>query len=240
MILSYSDISTQKRVIRKSRFDAVGLVFRTLQWYQLKILEPLEFDASTATKEEITANADLIETAKRIYTLIDTYDKSDTDLGSITIQDFFNELYLTEEQYITALRYYINRATIFLKRNLNEMRINAHNITILHLWKANMDLLFILDSYACAVYVISYIGKSQRGMSKLLRDALLHLKAGNATIKERLRGIASSFRAVAKYQLRRFLTTSSVSPSPSGLELMSTLTPILLTNGLGYSSPNQF
>ena len=50
-----------------------------------QILEPLEFDASTATKEEIAANAALKETAKRIYTLIDTYDKSDTDLGSITI-----------------------------------------------------------------------------------------------------------------------------------------------------------
>ena len=54
-----------------------------------KILEPLEFDAGTTTKEEIAPNAPLKETAKRIYTLIDTYDKSDTDLGSITIQDFF-------------------------------------------------------------------------------------------------------------------------------------------------------
>ena len=163
-----------------------------------KILEPLEFDASTATKEEIADNAALKETAKRIYTLIDTYDKSDTDLGSITIQDFFNELYVTEKQYITALRTCINRATIFLKRNLNEMRINAHNTTILHLWKANMDLQFILDPYACAVYVISYISKSQRGMSKLLRDALLHLKAGNATIKERLRGIAYKFQSCSE------------------------------------------
>ena len=69
-----------------------------------KILEPLEIDASTATKEEIAANAALKGTAKKIYTLIDTYDKSDTDLGSITIQDFFNELYVTEEQYITSLK----------------------------------------------------------------------------------------------------------------------------------------
>ena len=78
------------------------------------------------------------------------------------------------------------------------MRINAHNTTIWHLWKANMDLQFILDPYACAVYVISYIGKSQRGMSKLLRDALMHLKAGNATIKERLRGIAYKFQSCSE------------------------------------------
>ena len=78
------------------------------------------------------------------------------------------------------------------------MRINAHNTTILHLWMANMDLQFILDPYACAVYVISYISKSQRGMSKLLRDALMHLKAGNATIKERLRGIAYKFQSCSE------------------------------------------
>ena len=163
-----------------------------------QILEPLEFDASTATKDEMAANTALKETAKRIYTLIDTYDKSDTDLDSITIQDFFNELYVTEEQYVTALRSCVNRPMIFLKRNLNEIRINAHNKTILHLWKANMDLQFILDPYASAVYVISYIGKSQRGMSKLLRDALMHLRAGNATIKERLRGIAYKFQSCSE------------------------------------------
>ena len=78
------------------------------------------------------------------------------------------------------------------------MRINAHNTTILHLWKANMDLQFILDPYTCAVNVISYIGKSQRGMSKLLRDALMHLKAGNATIKERLRGIVYKFQSCSE------------------------------------------
>ena len=53
-----------------------------------------------------------------------------------------------------------------------------------------MDLQYILDPCACAVYVISYIDKSQRGISKLLKDALLLLKAGNNTIKDRLRGIA--------------------------------------------------
>ena len=61
-----------------------------------------------------------------------------------------------------------------------------------------MDLQYILDPYACAVYVISYIGKSQRGMSKLLRDALMHLKAGNASIKERLRGIAYKFQSCSE------------------------------------------
>ena len=41
---------------------------------------------------------------------------------------------------------------------------------------------------------MSYIGKAQRGMSKLLKDAMLHYKAGDTTIKERLRVIAHKFQ----------------------------------------------
>ena len=101
---------------------------------------------------------------------------------------------------------------------MNELRINAHNVTLLYLWKANMDLEYILDPYACAVYVISYIGKSQRGMSKLLEDALLHLKAGNNSIRERLKGIA--YKLSKLFLLRKFLIFSSVSLCLSVVELM--------------------
>ena len=45
-------------------------------------------------------------------------------------------------------------------------------------------------------------------------------KAGNAIIKEILRGIAYKFRAVARYQLRRILSTSSVSLSLIAVRLM--------------------
>ena len=41
---------------------------------------------------------------------------------------------------------------------------------------------------------MSYIGKAQRGMSKLLKDAMLYYKVGDTTIKERLRGIAHRFQ----------------------------------------------
>ena len=130
----------------------------------------------------------------KIYKLIDEYDKGDTDLSTISVEDFLVKLSLSEEEYITALRSCIKRPTIFLKRNMTELRINAHNEIILHLWKANMDIQYILDPYACVVYVVSYIGKAQRGMSKLLKDALLHYKAGDTTIRERLRGIANKFQ----------------------------------------------
>ena len=79
-----------------------------------------------------------------------------------------------------------------------------------------MDLQHILDPYACAIYFISCIAKSQRGMFKLLRDALMHLKAVNATIKERPRGIECKFQncSISAFGSGGFLT-SPQSPSLS-------------------------
>ena len=34
-----------------------------------------------------------------------------------------------------------------------------------------MDIQFVLDVHACAMYIVSYISKGQRGMSELLRAA---------------------------------------------------------------------
>ena len=64
------------------------------------------------------------------------------------------------------------KAKIFLKRAPDEIRINAYNPMMLSLHKANMDIQFILDPYACSMYCVEYISKSENGMSKLLREAL--------------------------------------------------------------------
>ena len=45
-----------------------------------------------------------------------------------------------------------------------------------------MDMQFVLDPYACAVYILSYITKGQRGMSKLLEKSCEEAKAGNKDI----------------------------------------------------------
>ena len=80
-----------------------------------------------------------------------------------------------------------------LKRGVLEGRSNAYNPQILNLWKANMDIQFVLDPYACVMYIINYVGKSQRGMSKLLRQALADSKRGNGSVRQRLQAIANCF-----------------------------------------------
>ena len=87
----------KKKSFRRCRF---GIPYPPM--ISTQILEPLEFDAKTATKEEKAYNLALKETAKNIYKQIDDYDKSDIDLDTVSIEDFLNELNLDEGQYLTA------------------------------------------------------------------------------------------------------------------------------------------
>ena len=146
----------KRKSFRRCRF---GIPYPPM--VQTQILEPLDLNANTASNEEIAQNKSLKETAIKIYTLIDNFDKGDTDLNIISIEDFHLNLSLTHDEYIIALISCLKRPTVFLHRNMNELRTNAHNETVLYLWKANMDLQYILDPYACVVYVVSYIGKAQ-------------------------------------------------------------------------------
>ena len=71
-------------------------------------------------------------------------------------------LSITESDYILAIGSSINKPTVFLKRSLNELRINNYNPACLSAWRANMDIKFVLDVYACAVYSKLYFKGSER------------------------------------------------------------------------------
>jgi len=52
---------------------------------------------------------------------------------------------------------------------------------------------FVLDPYACAMYIVSYISKSQRGMSNLMHAAVKEAKSGNMDIKRQVRHVGNVF-----------------------------------------------
>ncbi len=51
----------------------------------------------------------------------------------------------------------------------------------------------VLDPYACAVYILTYFTKGQRGMSKLLRKACEEAKEGNKSIVNKMGHIGDKF-----------------------------------------------
>ncbi|CAB3983616.1 ATP-dependent DNA helicase PIF1 [Paramuricea clavata] len=111
---------------------------------------------------------------------------------NITFSELLEELDVSERQYYLAIRSSLNCPTLFLKRSPNELRINNYNRTCLQAWRANMDIQYVLDVYACAMYIVSYISKAQKGMSELLRKAV-EAKQGNTNIKQQVRDIGNKF-----------------------------------------------
>jgi hypothetical protein len=75
----------------------------------------------------------------------------------ITFDQLLEELGVSEHEYILAIRSCFSCPTIFLKRGPKELIINNYNPACLLAWRANMDIQFVLDVYACAMYIVSYL-----------------------------------------------------------------------------------
>ena len=103
-----------------------------------------------------------------------------------------NMLELSHEEYIKVLRFSIRMPKYFLKRRSNAVHINPYNTKILELWRANIDIQFILDPFACLAYIVNYINKSERGLSKLLKGINENINSDD-TIRARLKKITSAF-----------------------------------------------
>ena len=71
-----------------------------------------------------------------------------------------------------------------LKREPSECFINNYNPSVQ--WQANMDIQFVLNAYACIMYVASYIMKTERSMGELLKRVA-------AQYKSQLRKVGSAF-----------------------------------------------
>ena len=103
------------------------------------------------------------------------------------------DIELSEDDYIKAVQTSVKTEKVFLKREPIEMRINPYMKELLPVWKANHDIQFILDPYACAMYIVSYINKSARGMNRLMAEACKEARKGNKSLKESVRHIGNKF-----------------------------------------------
>ena len=111
----------------------------------------------------------------------------------VSFEDFLKELDLSEDEYVKAVQTSVKTEKIFLKRKAVENRINPYMKDLLGVWKANHDVQYVLDAYACAMYIVSYINKSAKGMSTLMAEACKEARRGNKSLKESVRHIGNKF-----------------------------------------------
>ena len=98
--------------------------------------------------------ADVKQNFSNIRSLHEKFFRQEQDVSFETI---LSELGISEHDYILAIRSYIKRPQIFLKRGSLDVSINSYNIDILSLFESNIDIQFVLDEFDAANYVINYI-----------------------------------------------------------------------------------
>ncbi|XP_071855229.1 uncharacterized protein [Apostichopus japonicus] len=169
------------KTCRKKRQGVCRFGFPIPPMPRTMILTPLEVKGNDKTTELYKCIKAYLDDLKLAEDITDTFEDMLTKLGS------------TERDYILAIRSSITSDKIFFKRSPSEVRINGYNKVLLETWRANMDIQYVLDPYACAMYIVSYISKGQRGMSNLMQRATSEAREGNMDIKQQVRHIGNKF-----------------------------------------------
>lgn len=99
---------------------------------------------------------------------------------------------LTLADYQAALKKSTQQPTVILKRDPRESCINNYNPHLLKYWRANMDIQYVTNAYACAMYILSYVSKGERQMGLLLKEAARESQETD-DIRKQMRHLGNTF-----------------------------------------------
>ena len=117
-----------------------------------------------------------------------------TQCSMETYQDFIESLHMSEHDYVTAIRFALHRPTVFLKRRPCEILINNYNPIALCLWRANMDLQYVVNAYAAASYATTYMTKTDTTTSVLMEATLARMAdTPDVKIPDIIRAVGNAF-----------------------------------------------
>uniref|UniRef100_A0A1X7SS53 ATP-dependent DNA helicase n=1 Tax=Amphimedon queenslandica TaxID=400682 RepID=A0A1X7SS53_AMPQE len=109
----------------------------------------------------------------------------------INIEELLMSANVTPEDYRTAISTTKSGQVVVLKRQPKDCMINNYNKHVLLAWSANIDIQYILNPYACVMYVASYMMKSEKSMGKLLKQVATEERT--AELIEQLRKVGAAF-----------------------------------------------
>ena len=81
--------------------------------------------------------------------------------------------------YTKALSLSKSGESVILKRQPCERNVNCYSPAVLRTWQGNMDIQYVINAYACVMYIVSYVLKTEKGMGELLKQAAKKLHHGN-------------------------------------------------------------
>ena len=109
----------------------------------------------------------------------------------MSLHDLLVKAEVSIDDYMEALAVSTTGSVVVLKREPCECYINNYNAPVMLAWQANMNLQYVLNAYACVMYVASYIMKTERSMGVLLKHVAT--EARTEELKSQLRKVGSAF-----------------------------------------------
>ena len=121
---------------------------------------------SRLPSDDIPNHKELIRIAKEVLRQLSEEMK---EHPGQTLNELLELLKIAAECYVKYLKMSSTASKISLHCETNTCHINPYNATILHMWKANMDIQCIENAISAVMYVCSYMMTAEKGMGELLK-----------------------------------------------------------------------
>eukprot|EP00079_Xenopus_tropicalis_P016290 XP_004914953.1 PREDICTED: uncharacterized protein LOC101733667 [Xenopus tropicalis] len=97
------------------------------------------------------------------------------------------------EDYVKYTKDLSTSSVILLKRDPKEAWVNGYNLDLLRAWNANMDIQYILDSYSCIMYMLSYISKPEHEINDFLNNVIKSVRETDVNEKDEMKHIMQAY-----------------------------------------------
>ena len=109
----------------------------------------------------------------------------------ITLQEVLDTAHVTLDDYTKSLSISKCGRSVILKRKPSEQSVNYYSPAVLKAWEANMDIQYVINAYACVMFIASYVLKAEKGKGELLKQAAREMEQGNT--RQQLNKLGSVF-----------------------------------------------
>ena len=109
----------------------------------------------------------------------------------VSIDELLAMANTNRNDYEKAISTTTSGSVVVLKRNPKDLNVNNYNPNILKAWQANMDIQYVMNPYACVMYVASYMTKSEKSIGELLKQAACAERTAELT--QQLRRVGTTF-----------------------------------------------
>ena len=175
--------------VQKHRHSATCRRHGKCRFHYPRPPSPFTLIAREAHSHHFTAQ-ELEKLQIELCTVRKILDDKDTP-ENITLEELLEKAQVSQDAYVECLKLCSRGNSVVMKRSPSECWINTYNPDVIQAWKGNMDIQYILDPYACVMYIASYMLKSEGEMSELLKQVCKECRGED--IRVQLRRIQSVF-----------------------------------------------